>query len=206
MAHIRNNIYCINLIIGTDGYFYVTYGRSYHRRSITAQSQNAAQLTAQKSIYARRKYAQLWINLSLRFATEFATEAHVWRSVGARLRLGQLHKSLFYKYKPFIHKCLQTAYTDQISVAPLCHGCQSLHRFGMSIVGIPALRRFSTGPNRPLYGRRIDDLHLEGSRGIEIGPTIVVVLTMWRAGAPIMTSNGKSRVSLGSNNAAGVSN
>jgi hypothetical protein len=38
-----------------------------------------------------------WTNLSLRFATEFATQAHVWRSLGARLRLGQLHKSLIDK-------------------------------------------------------------------------------------------------------------
>jgi len=58
-----------------------------------------------------------WTNLSLRFATEFATGAHVWRSVGARLRLGQLHKSLIDKYKPFIHNPLQTGCTDQISVA-----------------------------------------------------------------------------------------
>jgi hypothetical protein len=56
-----------------------------------------------------------WTNLSLRFATEFATEAHVWRSVGARLHLGQLHKYLFDKYKPFIHSSLQTGHTDQIS-------------------------------------------------------------------------------------------
>jgi len=59
-----------------------------------------------------------WINLSLRFATEFATDAHAWRSVGARLRLGQLHKSLFDKHKPFIHNSLQTAHSDQISDAP----------------------------------------------------------------------------------------
>ncbi len=59
--------------------------------------------------------AQLWINPSLRFATEFATQAHVWRSVGARLHLGQLHKLLFDKHKPFIHSSLQTAHSDQIS-------------------------------------------------------------------------------------------
>jgi len=64
------------------------------------------------------KLTLVWTNLNLRFATEFATEAHVWRSVGARLRLGQLHKSLIDKHKPFIHNSLQTAYTDQISVAP----------------------------------------------------------------------------------------
>jgi len=58
----------------------------------------------------------VWTNLSLRFATEFATEAHVWRSVGARLHLGQLHKSLIDKYKSFIHNSLQTDHTDQIFV------------------------------------------------------------------------------------------
>ncbi|MFC1794633.1 hypothetical protein ACFL3Q_13715 [Planctomycetota bacterium] len=59
-----------------------------------------------------------WTNLSLRFATEFATVAHVWRSVGARLHLGQLHKSFIDKHKPFIHNSLQTAHSDQISDAP----------------------------------------------------------------------------------------
>jgi len=49
---------------------------------------------------------------------EFATDAHVWRSVGARLRLGQLHKSLIDNYKPFIHNPLQIGHTDQISDAP----------------------------------------------------------------------------------------
>ena len=58
-----------------------------------------------------RTYMQFWINPSLRFATEFATAAHVWRSVGARLRLGQLHKSLFHKYKPFVNKYLQTIHS-----------------------------------------------------------------------------------------------
>jgi hypothetical protein len=57
------------------------------------------------------------INLSLRSATEFATGAHVWRSVGSRLRLGQLHKPLFYKHKPLIDKHLQTAYTYSMAVA-----------------------------------------------------------------------------------------
>jgi len=61
--------------------------------------------------FIRYRHAYLWINLSLRFATEFATDAHVWRSVGARLRLGQLHKSLFDSYKPFVHNHLQTAYS-----------------------------------------------------------------------------------------------
>ena len=59
-----------------------------------------------------------WTNLSLQFATEFAPDAHVWRSVGARLHLGQLYKSLLDKHKPFIHKLLQTGSTDQISVTP----------------------------------------------------------------------------------------
>jgi len=62
------------------------------------------------------KLTLVWTNLSLRFATEFATQAHVWRSVGARLHLGQPHKFLFDSYKPFIHNSLQTAHTDQISV------------------------------------------------------------------------------------------
>jgi hypothetical protein len=60
---------------------------------------------------------QFWINPSLRFATEFATAAHVWRSVGARLRLGQLHKSLFHKYKPFVNKYLQTIHSYSMSYA-----------------------------------------------------------------------------------------
>ena len=58
-------------------------------------------------------------NLSLRSATEFATEAHVWRTVGSRLHLGQPHKSLFDKHKSFVHNSLQTAASDQISVAYL---------------------------------------------------------------------------------------
>ena len=37
------------------------------------------------------------------------------RTSGARLRLGQLRKSLFDKYKPFIHNPLQTGQTGQIS-------------------------------------------------------------------------------------------
>jgi len=65
------------------------------------------------------KLTSEWTNLSLRFATEFATQAHVWRSVGARSHLGQLHKSFIDKYKPFIHNSLQTGHTDQISVALL---------------------------------------------------------------------------------------
>jgi hypothetical protein len=56
-----------------------------------------------------------WTNLSLRFAKVFATEAHVWRSVGARLHLGQLHKSLLDKHKPFLYKPLQTGHANQIS-------------------------------------------------------------------------------------------
>jgi len=59
----------------------------------------------------------LWTNLSLRIATESATQAHVWRSVGARLHLGQLHKSLIDKRKGFTHISLQTAHSDQISDA-----------------------------------------------------------------------------------------
>ena len=64
------------------------------------------------------KRTLVWINLSLRFATKSATRAHVRRSVGARLHLGQLHKLLFDKHKPFIHNSLQTAHSDQISDAP----------------------------------------------------------------------------------------
>ena len=64
-----------------------------------------------------RAYVQFWINLGLRFATEFATDAHVWRSVSARLRLGQLHKSLIGKYKSFVHNHLQTMRSSSMNFA-----------------------------------------------------------------------------------------
>jgi hypothetical protein len=60
----------------------------------------------------------IWINLSLRFAAQSATEVHLWHSVGALLHLGQPHKSLYDKHKPFVHSSSQTAHSDQISVAP----------------------------------------------------------------------------------------
>lgn len=49
-----------------------------------------------------------WVNPSHRFATVFATDMHVWATVGLRLRLGQHHKSLFDKHKRFLEKHLQT--------------------------------------------------------------------------------------------------
>lgn len=38
---------------------------------------------------------------------------------------------------------------------------------------------------------------LNGKYQVEIEPPIVVLLTMWRTGAPIMKLNGKSRINNG---------
>ena len=62
---------------------------------------------ARKVVTERRRTGDGLIRAG-RFATESATDMHVWATVGIRLRFGQHPKSLFDKHKAFIHKYLQT--------------------------------------------------------------------------------------------------
>lgn len=71
----------------------------------------------QAVIFRLHGCVQLWTNLSPLLATESATEAHFWRSVGDWSHFGQLHKSLYDKHKQFLDNSLRTAATDQISDA-----------------------------------------------------------------------------------------
>ena len=50
--------------------------------------------------------------MSQSVAPKFAPTMYGWLSVGLRLPLGQLHKSLFYSHMSFIHKYLQTTVLD----------------------------------------------------------------------------------------------
>ncbi|MCJ7806161.1 MAG: hypothetical protein MUP57_01260 [Clostridia bacterium] len=52
------------------------------------------------------------VNPSRRFPTQFATDMHVYATVGLRLRFGQHHKSIFYSHKQFIDNRLQMRISD----------------------------------------------------------------------------------------------